>query len=240
MSIRRLLIAAASLTLILGLAGCRSINATATSPPTDPAVGDAIAAGEEQMDVTPDLGPEDAAALTFLREEEKLAHDVYVTLAGLWDAPIFSTIADSETSHTEAVARLLDQHDLPDPAAGAAVGVFSDRTLQELYAGLVQRGSESLVAALRVGAYIEEMDILDLREKASDVGAIGRVLANLERGSSNHLRAFVRNLETSGEPYEPQFLTDEEYRRIVDGETASGGNRTSVRRRDHRGRRADL
>ncbi|MDH4364740.1 MAG: DUF2202 domain-containing protein, partial [Acidimicrobiia bacterium] len=48
------------------------------------------------------------------------------------------------------------------------------------------RGSGALVDALTVGATIEDLDIADLRARATDTPAIALVYANLERGSPNH------------------------------------------------------
>ncbi len=53
--------------------------------------------------------------LLYMREEEKLAHDVYVTLYGIWGTPVFQNIANSEQTHTEAVKNLLDIYGLEDP-----------------------------------------------------------------------------------------------------------------------------
>ncbi|MBT8217865.1 MAG: DUF2202 domain-containing protein [Acidimicrobiia bacterium] len=223
MTIKHLLFAAAALTL--GLAGCRSIQPIAAP---NPGAGTVAAIGEAGPEANPTaaaarLSAADAEALTFLREEEKLAHDVYTTFAELWDAPLFSNIVESESSHTTAVQRLLEQYGVPDPAADNPIGVFSDPTLQDLYDELVEQGSASLIAALEVGGYIEEMDILDLRAKASDVAGLERLFDNLERGSTSHLKAFVRNLEKAGEPYQPQLMSADVYETIVAGETDTGG-----------------
>jgi hypothetical protein len=75
----------------------------------------------------------EAASLRYMREEEKLAHDVYLTLFEVWGLPIFQNIANSESSHAAAVLGLLERYGLDDPAAGNAVGVFTDPTLQALY-----------------------------------------------------------------------------------------------------------
>jgi hypothetical protein len=98
-------------------------------------------------------------SLVFMREEEKLAHDVYVRLDGLWRGytRVFGNIANSETAHAETVRQLLVRYSLPDPAATLAAGVFQNTTLQNLYTQLVAAGSVSLVEGLKVGATIEEM-----------------------------------------------------------------------------------
>lgn len=155
------------------------------------------------------LSREEIAGILFMREEEKLARDAYLTLAELWSIPIFDNIAASESSHMAAVATLISAYGLDDPAAGKAQGEFTDPSLQSLYDELVAQGEGSLVEALRVGAIIEEMDILDLESRiaATENEDILRVCGNLLRGSHNHLRAFVSNLERrTGEVYQPLYL----------------------------------
>jgi hypothetical protein len=160
--------------------------------------------------------------LLWMREEEKLARDVYRALSDLWDLPIFANIADSEQSHTDAVGDLLDRHDLPDPMTDDVPGVFVDPTIQVLYDDLVVQGSKSLVDALIVGATIEDMDIVDLQLRTSGVEEIDLVYANLEKGSRNHLRAFIRTLERQGGEYVPAYLTLAEYEAIISSPTERG------------------
>ena len=71
--------------------------------------------------------------------------------------------------------------------------------------------------ALRVGAAIEEMDILSLEERMAQTNReyILLVYANLKKGSENHLRAFVNNLQRQGVEYRPEYLSSEEYGRII-------------------------
>jgi hypothetical protein len=109
------------------------------------------------------LSADEAAGLIFMREEEKLAHDVYVTIYQQYGLSIFNNIARSEAPHMAAIKTLLDRYGIADPAAGKAVGVFADAPLQALYNQLVAQGRQSLSAALKVGGAIEESDILDLR-----------------------------------------------------------------------------
>jgi len=163
--------------------------------------------------------------LTFLREEEKLARDVYLTLGAQWNLQIFLNIADSEQTHTEAVLDLLVAYNLPDPVGGQPVGVFSDTVLQQLYFDLVAQGSASLQAALMVGATIEDLDIADLDEMMSHTSKpdLLKVYANLRKGSENHLRAFVGQLQSLGVSYTPQFISAEEFAEIV-GASAEAGS----------------
>ncbi len=159
-----------------------------------------------------------------MREEEQLAHDVYVVLGDLWGLRIFENIAASETTHIAEVSALLDQYGIADPAAGNEPGTFTNPTLQGLYDQLIADGSQSLDAALRAGALIEELDISDLqsRSAATEVPDITTVYANLERGSRNHLRAFISQLELRGETYEPTQLDSATFDAIVSSETERG------------------
>jgi hypothetical protein len=160
-----------------------------------------------------------------MREEEKLAHDIYLTLYSAWGLPIFQNISQSEQSHTEAVKVLLDRYGIADPATDE-MGVFTNPDLQALYGELIARGSQSLAEALKVGAAIEEIDILDLQTRLAqaDNADIQQVFNNLMNGSYNHLRAFVLSLDTqTGETYQPQYLSAEAYQAILAAETGNSG-----------------
>ena len=186
-------------------------------------------AHNEDLSVLPaasaSLSSAESDALAYMREEEKLAHDVYMTLYDQWHLPVFQNIANSEQTHTEAVRTLLDRYRVPDPAS-VEVGVFTDQTLQGLYNQLVQQGSQSLAEALKVGATIEEIDILDLEERLAQTEKADIILVydNLMKGSRNHLRAFVSTLQTqSGETYQPQYLSPDAYQAIIGAPIESGG-----------------
>ena len=71
-----------------------------------------------------DLSADEAAALLFMREEEKLARDVYNTLSATWGIQSFSNIASSEQMHMDEIKVLLDRYALTDPAL--APGQFTD------------------------------------------------------------------------------------------------------------------
>lgn len=173
------------------------------------------------------LSPAEAAGLQFMREEEKLAHDVYVTLYEKWGLAAFKSIAASEQQHADAVAYLLKRYAISDPAAGNGLGEFTDPKLQALYDELVAQGSKSIADALKVGAAIEEIDILDLQERmaATANADILRVYKNLLAGSENHLRAFVTNLKAqTGETYAPQHLSQAAYDAIVAAANGRGNS----------------
>ncbi len=165
------------------------------------------------------LNANESASLAFMREEEKLAYDVYSQLNTLWGSQVrvFGNIAQSEATHTEAVRQLLIRYGLADPALNLQAGVYADASLQSLYTTLVGQGSASLVAALQVGAAIEEIDLVDIETalQTIDNQDIRLVYDNLAKGSRNHLRSFVKNLETQGVVYVPQHLSVTDYNAIV-------------------------
>jgi hypothetical protein len=182
-----------------------------------------VAAGQLTAVTTGSLSAADAAGLLWMREEEKLARDIYLALADTWELRVFANIAKSEQSHMDAVATLLDRYGLEDPVGSNPPGVFSDSAIQALYDDLLTRGSASLTQALAVGAEIEELDIADLRARQSAVADIARVYANLEMGSGNHLRAFVSNLERRGSTYSPTHLSQPDFDAIVAATRSRGG-----------------
>jgi hypothetical protein len=142
--------------------------------------------------------------LIFMREEEKLARDVYLTLHDAWKLRIFSNIAASEQTHMDAIMGLLVRYGIPDPAAGKEIGKFTNQELQDLYLELVDNGIDSLIGALEVGVTIEEKDIEDLQDALGITHHdVIRVYTNLINGSYNHLKAFTNQLASFGSISEP-------------------------------------
>jgi len=169
------------------------------------------------------LSVAEAEDLVYMREEEKLAHDVYITFYKQWGLQIFTNIADSETIHTETVKSLLDNYGLTDLALDQ-VGAFTNTNLQALYDQLVDRGMASAMEALHVGAFIEEVDMADLQhaiDRATHDDIIA-VYENLLKGSRNHLRAYVDVIESYGVVYEAQYLEQDEVDAIVDSPKERG------------------
>lgn len=177
-----------------------------------------------------DSASSDTAGLLYMYEEEKLARDVYNALYTVWGEQVFQMIVRSEQAHMDAVATLLTAEGTAIPQT--APGVFNDAALQALYNELLAAGKVSLVDALKVGAKIEELDILDLQERlavTSDT-AVQQVYNNLLAGSANHLRAFVRVLERqTGETYQPVLLSADAYNTILAASTGMSGERMGDR-----------
>lgn len=138
----------------------------------------------------------DVKSLQYMVAEEKLAHDVYVTLGEAHSMRVFENIARAELTHMNAVRDLLDTYNIKDPTVGDKLGVFDDPKLQALYDKLVKDGLQSRSAALKAGVTIEKLDIADLKDslEANSAADVDRVLESLLRGSYRHLAAFERNL----------------------------------------------
>jgi len=138
--------------------------------------------------------------LTYMREEEKLARDVYTTLYKQWGTRIFNNIRVSEQRHMDAIKTLLVRYGVQDPVTNDAVGAFTTQQFKDLYTELTAAGNASLIDALKVGVFIEETDIDDLVKAivSTPHRDIKRVYTNLINGSYNHLAAFCYHLEKLG------------------------------------------
>lgn len=162
------------------------------------------------------LSSDDKEGLVLMREEEKLARDVYSSLYARWNQPVFSRIMESEERHGEMVKSLLIRFGVEDPYISGE-GQFSSSELQTLYARWVDKGQKSLKDAFEVGAMIEDLDISDLdRLSTSTQNAdIKEVYALLNEGSQNHLRAFAKQLDRMGIEYTPQYISPERWETIL-------------------------
>ncbi len=170
-------------------------------------------------DGTTKLSKEVIEHLNFMREEEKLARDVYLFMNDTWKSKVFDEIAESEQQHMDTMLKMLENYDLPDPAEDEFgnindFGVFNNEDLQEKYDYLIEIGQEDYIVALHeVGGFIEELDMIDIQE-AIDVKrtpvALKTAYEHLMEGSKNHLRAFVAALEKEGFIYDEAQLLDQE------------------------------
>lgn len=171
-----------------------------------------------------ELSDEEIAGVKFMYEEEKLAKDVYRALFAKWDLQSFDNISQSEATHQAAVRSIADAYGVKMDDVSDVDGQFNSEELQELHDELITKGNISLIEALKVGAAIEEIDILDLEKyiNATTNEDIILVYKNLQRGSRNHLRAFVRNMEKNGEQYQAQYMETERYQEVVSGDVERG------------------
>lgn len=161
------------------------------------------------------LTEEDKAALLFMLEEEKLARDTYIYLGDVWSINQFNNIKDSEQTHMDAVENLLKKYNISYTIL--PVGEFENKDLQDYYNQFLKDGNISADNAYQIGATIEDLDIIDLQEyiSATTNTSLIAVFQNLECGSKNHLRSFVKGIVNKGNTYTPQFLTQTEYDAII-------------------------
>jgi hypothetical protein len=171
-----------------------------------------------------ELSDDETASILFMREEEKLARDVYNYFYDLYELWIFERIAMAEQKHMNAILLLLDRYELADPVATDIPGQFADQELQALYDSLTAMGANSIIDALTAGATVEELDILDLIAdiELSDNQDVDLILSQLLKGSQNHLRAYVSTLKMLGVDYSPQYMSQEMFDEIMAAERAHG------------------
>lgn len=184
--------------------------------------GFATSCEKAEQDLTA-LTAQEIEDLGFLREEEKLAHDVYVYAFEKYGLDIFNNISESEAKHTSSVLNLLNQYNLPDPVGENAAGVFQNETLQSIYDNLVATVDLSLTDALKVGATIEDLDINDLNVLTTHTTNpdLLNVYSKLTCGSENHIRSFVGQLNGD---YAPQYISVAEYETILSETSGHCGN----------------
>jgi hypothetical protein len=118
------------------------------------------------------------------------------------------------------VGVLIEKYNLDDPIISDEIGLFTNQELGELYKDLINKGNQSLQSALEVGATIEDLDIYDLEKAMEETSNedIVKVYTNLRNGSENHMRAFVKQLESNGGTYEAQYISSERLMEILSGE----------------------
>jgi len=164
------------------------------------------------------LSEEQKEELLFMREEEKLARDVYLSFSEQYGHRTFFRIANSEQAHMNSMLQFITAYGLEDPVGDNGRRVFTDSTLKVMYDDLIEMGSVGLEEALAVGALIEETDINDLDEAIADAPTGSSILATYERlrsASYKHLRAFVSSLDFLGVDYECEILAGERCEEIL-------------------------
>ena len=157
--------------------------------------------------------------LKFLREEEKLARDVYLYAYDKYGTEIFTKISNSEQSHMDQVLVLLESYNISDPASPDR-GIFNNVVLQDLYNELTSTVDSSLIHGLTVGATIEDLDIADIESFIvnTEITEILDMYNRLNCGSRNHIRGYTTQLSNQGVTYIPQFLSEAYYNEILSGD----------------------
>ena len=178
---------------------------------------DTYAAVQIDPSIQATLSEAESTNLIFMREEEKLARDTYITLYQTWGARVFSNISNSEQTHMDVMLTMLNIYGIPDPVPSDTVGDFNNTILSDLYVDLVAKGKVSWLEAMYVGAFIEEVDIQDIETAIQQTTHADLIAAyeNLIAGSKNHLRAFVSQIEGTGIEYVAQVLDQSEVDAIL-------------------------
>ncbi len=172
-------------------------------------------ASSNELVVDTTLSKSDQDALLFMLEEEKLARDTYIYLDNLWAINQFSNIKNSEQTHMNTIISLLEENKIDYTIL--PTGEFENQDLQNYYNQFIAEGSVNSVNALKIGATIEDLDIVDLEEyiKATSNTSIISVFESLQCGSKNHLNSFMSGIINNGNTYTPQFLTQEAFDAIL-------------------------
>lgn len=178
----------------------------------------------EAMPLQP-LSEGEIAGILLMREEEKLARDMYAALYETWRIPVFANISGSEQTHMDWMELIIQRYNLDDPASsGSAPGNYESDELQQVYDQLLEKGLASLKGALEVGATVEDLDIADLERliAESDNDDLRVVYQNLNKGSRNHLRSFYSQLQRQGANYTPRYISDKLFRAIIGSRNERG------------------
>ena len=206
--------------LVIGLSSCSK------SSNTPGVTGNAAVNLQIQVSGLPyeTLSVSETYMLIHMREEEKLARDVYTTLYSKWSVNMFTNISASEQTHMDGILLLLNKYGLADPAANKGIGEFNNTALQTLYNELVAKGNVSITEAYIVGAIIEDLDLSDLKNAlaGNDNQDIKVIYESLAKGSRNHMRSFNGVIINSGLVYTPQFITQAEFDAIVNSSMEKG------------------
>ena len=186
--------AALAFSIAAGAAG--TVAVSAAPPASAPRVQAGAGLAGTTVVATTKLTAAQAGDLAAMAEEEKVARDLYRAFAARYPSRVWDNIAAAEASHLAAVRTLLARYGIADPTAGRAEGSFASATFQAMYDGLLATGSVSEVAAFGVGRTVELDDIarLDAAAAHATQADVRQVYANLRRGSTQHLRAFERQL----------------------------------------------
>ena len=178
------------LVIALLLSSC-SDNLTGSLTQSDGSV-----VSKDNLLVPGELSPEEAEGIIFMRQEEKVARDVYTVLGQTWNINVFENIKTSEQNHMDAVKRLIDRYELEDPIVTDEVGVFANPVFQQMFDNFVAQGQLSIPEAFLVGQNIESQDIADLEAQLAfvDNQDLIKVYTNLKAGSEKHYNAFLNHI----------------------------------------------
>ena len=165
--------------------------------------------------------------ILYMREEEKMARDIYETMFEKYNTNPFGNIRFSEQRHMDRMEMLINAYKLYDPIKTTkdVRGKFVNAGLQKLYNSLLEKGKISFTEALKAGAAIEEIDIADLNKEFAKTNKedIRSAYTALKQASEHHLNAFVGKLKMQGVDYKPATLNQKEFDDIIANDSRGRG-----------------
>ena len=211
-------------TLVVFVASCKKVDTPANNSNNNSNINVANLQAQINSLAKEPLSAAELTSLSYMREEEKLARDVYLTLQNKWGVNIFANISSSEQTHMDAILLLLNKYTIKDPVLHNSVGQFNNTLFQSLFTKLVAQGNTSALEAYKVGATIEDLDLFDLKTAliGIDNQDIYIVYDMLTKGSRNHLRSFYKNILKVGGTYTPQHITQPEFDAIINSGMETG------------------
>lgn len=163
------------------------------------------------------LSQQDISWLTRMREEEKLARDIYISFWNKWGNDAFVNTSKSEQTHMDYVKVILDRYWIDDPIKDDSVWIFSFYAMKKLYDDFVFKWNKSLLDAFILSADAESLDILDASDLLQQTKNkdIMELYNNLIIWSRSHLRAYVENIKDNGGDYKPKYISQAVYDEII-------------------------
>ena len=182
---------------------------------SDGATTFALAGVTPAFDSTADLTADEIEFIYAVREDEKVARDLYFSFFGTFGLKPFENIGKAEDNHIKATEKLFDYYEIDYPALSEN-GKFENAIRQKLYDSLLLKGTPEL-EAFKVMALLEETNIAEYGEVLKTIvnPNIKIVIENLAKASVNHFKAAIRQITALGGTYAPSLMTQEQYRAVI-------------------------
>ncbi|NTV17903.1 MAG: DUF2202 domain-containing protein [Bacteroidales bacterium] len=182
---------------------------------SDGATTFALAGVTPAFDSTADLTADEIEFIYAVREDEKVARDLYFSFFGTFGLKPFENIGKAEDNHIKATEKLFDYYEIDYPALSEN-GKFENAIRQKLFDSLLLKGTPEL-EAFKVMAMLEESNIVEYGEVLKTIANpnIKIVIENLARASANHFKAAIRQITALGGTYTPALMTQEQYKAVI-------------------------
>jgi len=164
------------------------------------------------------LSKEEKTDIQKLREEEKLARDIYIKAYNTYEYFAFVNLYKGEQIHMDNLLNLEMQYMVEDIIL-PDTGKYVDESIQNFYNNHLSQITTSATDAFKVGMTTEEMIIYDIQnfENNTEEADILKVYSKIKCWSRNHLRLNY-NFLNGDTLYQPQYITIEEYNAIINSD----------------------